>query len=115
MNEYDSARIADLLTHHGLEEAGSVEDADLIILNTCAVREKAEVKLYHQLGRWKGLKKNNPAKIFAVGGCVASETGKQIRARAPIVDIIFGPQTYHRLPEMIQRLEAGQGPQIDVS
>ena len=115
MNEYDSARISDLLRHHGLEELDTAEKADLIVFNTCAVREKAEVKLYHQLGRWKNLKKNNPACLFAVGGCVASETGKKIRARAPMVDIIFGPQTYHRLPEMIQRVESGFGPQIDVS
>ena len=115
MNEYDSARIADLLRSLGLQEVENAEDADLIILNTCAVREKAEVKLYHQLGRWKDLKKKNPNCLFAVGGCVASETGKKIRSRAPTVDLIFGPQTYHRLPQMIENVENGLGPQIDIS
>lgn len=115
MNEYDSSRICDLLEQHGLKKVQEPEEADLLILNTCAVREKAAVKLYHQLGRWKELKKNNPKCIFAVGGCVASEEGRTIRSKARNVDIIFGPQTYHRLPEMVSKVEQGLGPQIDVS
>ncbi len=115
MNEYDSARIADMLRSRNLTQTDDPADADLIILNTCAVREKAAEKLFHQLGRWKSYKNSNPNCIFAVGGCVASEEGRKIRSRAKTVDIVFGPQTYHRLPEMIERVENGDGPQIDVS
>ena len=115
MNEYDSARIADLLETLGMSATEEPADADLIILNTCAVREKAAEKLFHQLGRWKPLKQDRPDLIIAVGGCVASEEGRRIRSRARIVDIVFGPQTYHRLPEMIRRVRSGDGPQIDVS
>lgn len=115
MNEYDSARIADMLKNLNLHRTENSDEADLIILNTCAVREKAAEKLFHQLGRWKSYKEINPKCIFAVGGCVASEEGRKIRSRARTVDIVFGPQTYHRLPEMIERVEKGEGPQIDVS
>ncbi len=115
MNEYDSARIGDLMEQNGLTRVEEPENADLLILNTCAVREKAAVKLFHQLGRWKSFKEKNPNCIFAVGGCVASEEGRKIRAKARNVDVIFGPQTYHLLPEMINKVEQGLGPQIDVS
>lgn len=115
MNEYDSTRIGDLLETLGLTRTETPNDADLLILNTCAVREKAAVKLFHQLGRWQELKIKNPNCIFAVGGCVASEEGRKIRAKAPNVDIIFGPQTYHLLPQMIENVEKGKGPQVDVS
>ncbi len=115
MNEYDSARISDLLKAQQLQEVTDPAAADLIVLNTCAVREKAAEKLFHQLGRWRGFKQTNPKCIFAVGGCVASEEGEKIRRRARMVDIVFGPQTYHRLPEMIRKVEAGDGPQVDVT
>lgn len=115
MNEYDSSRISDLLNSLGLEATDVPQEADIIVLNTCAVREKAAEKLFHQLGRWKDLKKAKPYMLFAIGGCVASEEGKKIRRRAPFVDIVFGPQTYHRLPEMIKNVQNGLGPQIDVS
>ena len=102
MNEYDSARMADLLkASHGLEQADCAEDADVILLNTCSIREKAQEKVFHQLGRWKQLKQKNPDLIIGVGGCVASQEGGEIGKRAPFVDLIFGPQTLHRLPEMM--------------
>ena len=114
MNEYDSARIKDLLgDSHQLVATDKPEDADVLLLNTCSIREKAQEKVFHQLGRWKPLKQNNPDLIIGVGGCVASQEGAAISKRAPFVDIIFGPQTLHRLPEMI---DAGGGdPVIDIS
>ncbi len=102
MNEYDSARIQDLLgVSHGLEITDKPEDADVLLLNTCSIREKAQEKVFHQLGRWKQLKEQNPALVIGVGGCVASQEGEAIGQRAPFVDLIFGPQTLHRVPDMI--------------
>ncbi len=115
MNEYDSSRMAAMLSASGLTPVEDIEEADLVILNTCAVREKAEEKIFHLLGRLRPLKEARPERLIAVGGCVAAERGEQIRSRARFVDIIFGPQTYHRLPEMIRRVENGEGPQTDVS
>ena len=121
MNEYDSARMRDLLRDsHQLVAAQGPEQADVLLLNTCSIREKAQEKVFHQLGRWKHLKRKNPQLIIGVGGCVASQEGEEIGKRAPYVDLIFGPQTLHRLPEMIeQRRAAGVGQKapvvIDVS
>src|SRR6056300_1536076 len=116
MNEYDSARIGDLLkTSHQLERTDNPEEADVLLLNTCSIREKAQEKVFHQLGRWKRLKQKNPAVIIGVGGCVASQEGAEIGKRAPFVDLIFGPQTLHRLPEMIEDRRRGEPMVVDVS
>ncbi|MBU3022564.1 tRNA (N6-isopentenyl adenosine(37)-C2)-methylthiotransferase MiaB [Aestuariibacter sp. A3R04] len=116
MNEYDSEKMADLLdSTHGYSLAQEAEDADVILLNTCSIREKAQEKVFHQLGRWKNLKQKNPDLIIGVGGCVASQEGDHIRQRAPFVDLIFGPQTLHRLPEMINQLQGGAKSVVDVS
>ncbi|MBU2978862.1 tRNA (N6-isopentenyl adenosine(37)-C2)-methylthiotransferase MiaB [Alteromonas sp. C1M14] len=116
MNEYDSEKMADLLdSTHGYSLAQEAEDADVILLNTCSIREKAQEKVFHQLGRWKNLKKHNPNLIIGVGGCVASQEGDHIRQRAPFVDLVFGPQTLHRLPEMINQLQGGARSVVDVS
>lgn len=116
MNEYDSEKMADLLdSTHGYSLAQDAEDADVILLNTCSIREKAQEKVFHQLGRWKHLKKHKPGLIIGVGGCVASQEGDTIRTRAPFVDIIFGPQTLHRLPEMINDIQGGKSSVVDVS
>ncbi len=116
MNEYDSAKMVDLLTSSlGYEVTEEAEDAQLLVLNTCSIREKAQEKLFHQLGRWKELKKKNPELVIAVGGCVASQEGEAIRSRAHIVDVVFGPQTLHRLPTMIKQVQEGKGAQVDVS
>lgn len=116
MNEYDSEKMADLLdSTHGYQLADEAEDADVILLNTCSIREKAQEKVFHQLGRWKNLKKDNPELIIGVGGCVASQEGDVIRQRAPFVDMIFGPQTLHRLPEMINQIKDGKKAVVDVS
>jgi len=102
MNEYDSTRMGQLLGEsHALELTDNPEEADVILLNTCSVREKAQEKVFHQLGRWKKLKQRNPNLVVGVGGCVASQEGEAIAKRAPIVDLVFGPQTLHRLPEML--------------
>ena len=102
MNEYDSSKMADLLdATHGYQLTDVAEEADVLLLNTCSIREKAQEKVFHQLGRWKLLKEKNPDLIIGVGGCVASQEGEHIRQRAHYVDIIFGPQTLHRLPEML--------------
>ncbi|WP_458525432.1 tRNA (N6-isopentenyl adenosine(37)-C2)-methylthiotransferase MiaB [Onishia taeanensis] len=102
MNEYDSARMADLLgDSHKLEMTDDERDADVILLNTCSIREKAQEKVFHQLGRWKKLKEKNPDLVIGVGGCVASQEGEALRKRAPYVDMVFGPQTLHRLPTML--------------
>ncbi len=107
MNEYDSARMADLLgDSHGYELVEAPEEADLLLLNTCSIREKAQEKVFHQLGRWRALKDRNPNLKIGVGGCVASQEGERIFQRAPQVDLVFGPQTLHRLPQMI---DAAQG------
>lgn len=116
MNEYDSEKMADLLdATHGYTMAQEAKDADVILLNTCSIREKAQEKVFHQLGRWKNLKKDKPELIIGVGGCVASQEGDEIRKRAPFVDIVFGPQTLHRLPEMIGQIKGGERSVVDVS
>jgi len=116
MNEYDSQKMAELLdSTHGFELAEEAEDADVILLNTCSIREKAQEKVFHQLGRWKNLKADNPELVIGVGGCVASQEGDAIRQRAPYVDMVFGPQTLHRLPEMIQQVTGEKSPVVDVS
>ncbi len=116
MNDYDSARIGDLLhATHGLELAAQPEDADVLLLNTCSIREKAQEKVFSQLGRWRELKQLRPGLVIGVGGCVASQEGAAIRARAPYVDLVFGPQTLHRLPEMLESVIAAHRPVVDVS
>jgi tRNA-2-methylthio-N6-dimethylallyladenosine synthase len=116
MNEYDSARVADVLRDsHGLELTNRPEDADVLLLNTCSIREKAQEKVFSQLGRWRPLKQRRPGVVIGVGGCVASQEGSAIRDRAPYVDLVFGPQTLHRLPQMLADLELHRRPQIDVS
>ena len=116
MNECDSEKMADLLdSTHGYSLAEEAEDADVILLNTCSIREKAQEKVFHQLGRWKNLKQTNPDLIIGVGGCVASQEGDMIRQRAPFVDVVFGPQTLHRLPEMINQIKGGEKSVVDVS
>ncbi len=116
MNEYDSARMADVLREsHGLELAGCAEEADVLLLNTCSIREKAQEKVFSALGRWKPLKQQRPDLVIGVGGCVASQEGEALRERAPFVDLVFGPQTLHRLPGMLRDLVAGSGPRVDVS
>jgi len=116
MNEYDSARMAEVLGEaHGLERVGRPEDADVLLLNTCSVREKAQEKVFSQLGRWRPWKERNPTLVIGVGGCVASQEGAAIRERAPYVDLVFGPQTLHRLPRMLEALWERRRPQVDVS
>jgi len=116
MNEYDSTRISDLLKEsHGLELTDQPEQADVLLLNTCSIREKAQEKVFSQLGRWRPWKEKNPKLIIGVGGCVASQEGEAIRERAHYVDLIFGPQTLHRLPEMINESRSQHTPVIDVS
>ncbi|MBW8190706.1 tRNA (N6-isopentenyl adenosine(37)-C2)-methylthiotransferase MiaB [Neiella marina] len=115
MNEYDSSKMADLLnSNSGYEYTDEPEQADVLLLNTCSIREKAQEKVFHQLGRWKDLKAKKPNLVIGVGGCVASQEGADLRQRAPIIDVIFGPQTLHRLPEMIAAAQAGE-PVVDVS
>jgi tRNA-2-methylthio-N6-dimethylallyladenosine synthase len=116
MNEYDSARMRDLLGQsHDLVPTENPEEADVLLLNTCSIREKAQEKVFHQLGRWKQLKQRNPDLIIGVGGCVASQEGEEIGKRAPYVDLVFGPQTLHRLPEMIDQRGPGGTLIVDVS
>ncbi|EGV51337.1 tRNA (N6-isopentenyl adenosine(37)-C2)-methylthiotransferase MiaB [Candidatus Endoriftia persephone] len=116
MNEYDSARMADGLREaEGLELTEVAEQADVLLLNTCSIREKAQEKVFSQLGRWRPWKEKNPNLIIGVGGCVASQEGDAIRQRAPYVDLVFGPQTLHRLPEMIREVRAQHHPVVDVS
>lgn len=116
MNEYDSSKMADLLdATHGYELTDEPEHADVLLLNTCSIREKAQEKVFHQLGRWRPLKVANPKLVIGVGGCVASQEGDAIRARAPYVDLVFGPQTLHRLPAMIKSVLEGNGAQVDVA
>ncbi len=116
MNEYDSARMADVLAEaEGLELTDTPEDADVILINTCSIREKAQEKVFSQLGRWKALKAGSKPVIIGVGGCVASQEGDAIVKRAPYVDLVFGPQTLHRLPELIRERRASGQPQVDIS
>ena len=116
MNEYDSARMLDVLKDtQGYELAGTEEEADVLLLNTCSIREKAQEKVFHQLGRWQKLKQSRPNLVIGVGGCVASQEGKAIMKRAPIVDMVFGPQTIHRLPEMITTRQQQLLPVVDIT
>lgn len=116
MNEYDSAKIADLLREsHGLELTDRPEAADVLLLNTCSIREKAQEKVFSQLGRWRPWKTRRPELVIGVGGCVASQEGEAIRERAPYVDLVFGPQTLHRLPQMLESVRSTHAPVVDVS
>ncbi|MES9848087.1 MAG: tRNA (N6-isopentenyl adenosine(37)-C2)-methylthiotransferase MiaB, partial [Candidatus Thiodiazotropha sp.] len=116
MNEYDSSRMADgLRVGEGLVLTEDAQAADVLLLNTCSIREKAQEKVFSQLGRWRPLKEKNPGLIIGVGGCVASQEGEAIRQRAPYVDIVFGPQTLHRLPEMIRHARREHTAVVDVT
>jgi tRNA-2-methylthio-N6-dimethylallyladenosine synthase len=116
MNEYDSAKMADVLkASHGLELTQDESEADVILVNTCSIRERAQEKVFSQLGRWKALKKDGRSVVIGVGGCVASQEGAAIVKRAPYVDLVFGPQTLHRLPQMIEARRASGKPQVDIS
>ena len=116
MNEYDSARMADgLRAACGLERTDDPEQADVLLLNTCSIREKAQEKVFSQLGVWNVLKTRRPGVVIGVGGCVASQEGEALRERAPCVDLVFGPQTLHRLPEMLAAVWANRQPIVDVS
>ncbi len=116
MNEYDSTKMADVLAAaEGLELTDNPEEADVVLVNTCSIREKAQEKVFSQLGRWKALKANGRDVIIGVGGCVASQEGEAIVKRAPYVDLVFGPQTLHRLPELIRARREQNKPQVDIS
>ena len=116
MNEYDSARMQDLLgDSHGFETTQNEDEADLILLNTCSIREKAQEKVFHQLGRWKKLKEKNPNLKIGVGGCVASQEGENIIKRAPQVDLVFGPQTIHRVPDLYKNITEAKPASVDIS
>jgi len=116
MNEYDSAKMLDVLAaSHGMSETKDPSEADVILLNTCSIREKAQEKVFSQLGRWREFKQKNPDIVIGVGGCVASQEGSAIRDRAPYVDMVFGPQTLHRLPEMYEQVIKTQKPIVDIS
>lgn len=116
MNVYDSSRMADLLRDsHGAVAVEDPDEADVLLLNTCSIREKAQEKVFHQLGRWKQLKARRPHVLIGVGGCVASQEGDAISARAPYVDVVFGPQTLHRLPELLDAAERSKRTVVDIS
>ena len=116
MNEYDSEKMADVLNaSHGYELTDRVEDAELLLVNTCSIREKAQEKVFSELGRWRAYKERNPELVIGVGGCVASQEGEGITRRAPFVDLVFGPQTLHRLPEMLEQSRAGRESVVDIS
>ncbi len=116
MNEYDSDKMRDvLIASHGMELTNIPEEADVLLLNTCSIREKAQEKVFSALGRWRPLKKKRPGVIIGVGGCVASQEGAAIQTRAPFVDIVFGPQTLHRLPEMLEQARSGRKHVVDIS
>jgi len=116
MNEYDSQKMADVLrVSHGYELTGAPEDADLLLVNTCSIREKAQEKVFSELGRWRAWKEKRPEIIIGVGGCVASQEGEGIRKRAPFVDLVFGPQTLHRLPEMVNQVRRDGRGVVDIS
>ena len=116
MNEYDSEKIVDLMVANGYERTEKVDEADLVVLNTCSIREKSQEKVFSELGRIRDAKKeaHKDDMLIAVGGCVASQEGKKILSRAPYVDIVFGPQTLHRLPAMAQKVEETHRPQVDI-
>ena len=116
MNEYDSTKMADVLAKsHGYERTSVPEEADVLLLNTCSVREKAQEKVFSELGRWREWKQARPGRVIGVGGCVASQEGEQIASRAPHVDLVFGPQTLHRLPELLEQNKRTARPAVDIS
>ncbi len=116
MNEYDSSKMLDILNaSHGMTPTDEPETADVLLLNTCSIREKAQEKVFSLLGRWKNWKQDKPHLLIGVGGCVASQEGNAIRDRAPFVDLVFGPQTLHRLPQMLDSLRARHRPVVDIS
>ena len=116
MNEYDSDKMADVLREsHGFETTANADEADLLLVNTCSIREKAQEKVFSELGRWRPLKERRPGVMIGVGGCVASQEGEGIAKRAPFVDVVFGPQTLHRLPELIEAARTNKGSVVDIS
>src|SRR3989338_6192435 len=116
MNEYDSSKMADVLkASHGLELTQEPENADVVLLNTCSVREKPQEKVFSVLARWRELKNKKPSLVIGVGGCVASQEGAGIIKRAPFVDMVFGPQTLHRLPQMLDGVLANHKPAVDIA
>jgi tRNA-2-methylthio-N6-dimethylallyladenosine synthase len=116
MNEYDSEKMAAVLrASHGYQSAATPEEADLLLVNTCSIREKAQEKVFSELGRWRALKAERPDILIGVGGCVASQEGEGISRRAPFVDLVFGPQTLHRLPQMVDEVRANGRPVVDIS
>lgn len=116
MNEYDSAKMRDVLNaSHGFELTDDPEQADVLLMNTCSVREKAQEKVFSELGRWRPLKQNKPGLVIGVGGCVASQEGDALQKRAPYVDMVFGPQTLHRLPQLLEQVRTERRPAIDIS
>ena len=116
MNEYDSDKMADVLREsHGLALTDDPSEADVLLVNTCSIREKAQEKTFSEIGRWKRLKAERPELVIGVGGCVASQEGDAVIRRAPYVDMVFGPQTLHRLPEMLERVRRSGEPVVDVS
>jgi tRNA-2-methylthio-N6-dimethylallyladenosine synthase len=116
MNEYDSAKMLDVLAaSHEMQATDDPEQADVLLLNTCSIREKAQEKVFSQLGQWRRIKKRRPGLVIGVGGCVASQEGRALQERASCVDIVFGPQTLHRLPEMLERVRHEQKPVVDIS
>jgi tRNA-2-methylthio-N6-dimethylallyladenosine synthase len=116
MNEYDADKMVDVLVaSHGVSRVDTPENADILLLNTCSVREKAQEKVFSLLGRWKKLKDQRPEMVIGVGGCVASQEGEAIRRRAPYVDMVFGPQTLHRLPQMLDQVQKEGKPALDIS
>ena len=116
MNEYDSSRMADLLAEsHGFQRTDDANDADMVLLNTCSVREKAQEKVFSMLGRWRQIKQRKDDLVIGVGGCVASQEGRMIMQRAPYVDMVFGPQTLHRLPQMLDEVLEENRSSVDVS
>ena len=116
MNEYDSEKMADVLREsHGYELTDAAEDADLLLVNTCSIREKAQEKVFSELGRWRAIKERRDGVMIGVGGCVASQEGDGITRRAPFVDVVFGPQTLHRLPQLIEDADNRRSSVVDVS
>ena len=116
MNEYDSSRLVEsLVASHGYKSTSTPENASLLLLNTCSVREKAQEKVFSQLGRWRKWKMDNPELMIGVGGCVASQEGESILKRAPYVDFVFGPQTYHRVGDMVQQSINSRRSSIDIT
>ncbi len=116
MNEYDSTKMASVLeASHGYTRTQDPDEADLLLLNTCSVREKAQEKVFSELGRWKDWKAAQPGRVIGVGGCVASQEGEAIARRAPMVDLVFGPQTLHRLPELLDTTRRTRKPAVDIS